>query len=112
LRKRRWEVLLAGLITCSYGYGAGLGLNCLADGSIPRVFPTVVVEKRVDGDWKWRTWYLTLKPWGPVTENDEVSVSKALYEQMQPGNSVCVLLRSGAFRISWYEIDSCRKVAP
>jgi hypothetical protein len=112
LRKQRWEVLVAGLITCSYGYGAGLELNSLADRSIPRVFPTVVVEKRVDGDWKWRTWYLTLKPWGPVTENDEVSVSKALYEQMQPGEAVCVLLRSGAFRIPWYEIASCRKVDP
>ncbi len=108
VRKRRWEVFLAGLITCSYGYGAGLELNSLADQSVPRVFQTVVVEKRVDGDWKWRTWYLTLKPWGPVTDHDEVSVSKTLYQQTQAGDTVCVLLRSGTLRIDWYQVASCR----
>jgi hypothetical protein len=106
-RKRRWEVLLLGLLTCSYGYGAGLELNALADQSVPRVFPTKVLEKRVSEDAKWTTWYLTLKPWGPVAEADEVSVSKALYELMRPGDTVCVLLRSGALRIEWYQVATC-----
>jgi hypothetical protein len=105
-------VLLLGLITCSYGYGAGLELNNLADRSVARVFQAVVVEKRVEGDWKWRTWYLTLKPWGPVTDNDEVSVSKTLYQQTQPGDTVCVWLKSGALRVGWYQVASCRAVDP
>lgn len=106
-RKRRWEVLLAGLLTCSYGYGAGLELNALADQSVPRVFRTEVLEKHVNEDRHWTTWYLTLKPWGPVAEADEVSVSKALYQLMRPGDTVCVLLRSGALQIEWYQVTSC-----
>ena len=111
-RKRHWEVLLAGLLTCSYGYGAGLELNALADDSVPRVFPTKVVEKRVDGDVKWTTWYLTLKPWGPVAQADEVSVSKSLYQAIRPGDTVCVVLRSGALRIEWYEVAACGSASP
>lgn len=111
-RKRHWEVLLAGLLTCSYGYGAGLELNALADQSVPRVFRTEVLEKHVNEDRNWTTWYLTLKPWGPVAEADEVSVSKALYQLMRPGDTVYVLLRSGALRIEWYQVTTCGSAMP
>jgi hypothetical protein len=111
-RKRRWEVLLTGLITASYGYGAGLELNALADQSVPRVFPAEVLAKRVSNDSHWTTWYLTLKPWGPVADTDEVSVSEALYRLRQPGDTVCVLLRSGALRIEWYQVATCSSTTP
>jgi hypothetical protein len=111
-RKRRWEVLLLGLITCSYGYGAGLELNALADRSVPRVFPAWVLAKRISHDSKWTTWYLTLKPWGPVADIDEVSVSEALYQLTRPGDTVCVLLRSGALRIEWYQVATCSSTIP
>jgi hypothetical protein len=111
-RKQRWEVLLVGLLTCSYGYGGGLELNALADQSVPRIFPAGVLAKRVSRDSKWTTWYLTLKPWGPVAASDEVSVPEALYELTRPGDTVCVLLRYGALRIEWYQVATCNSTIP
>jgi hypothetical protein len=106
-QKQRWVVLVAGLITCLYGYGAGLELNALADGSAPRVYPVVVAAKHVSEDSKSTTWYLTLNPWGPVTESKDVSVSAARYRLTGPGDTVCVMLRPGAFRIAWYRVSAC-----
>jgi hypothetical protein len=106
-RKQRVAALLTILLTCAYGYGGSVELNALVDKSVPRSFPTTVLSKRVDGDWKWKTWYLTLKPWGSRREDDDVSVSEAQYQRTQPGNTVCVLLRSGALRIAWYQVADC-----
>lgn len=71
-----------------------------------------VSTKWVDSDWKWKTWYLTLKPWGPVTRETDVSVSERLYQQTQAGDTVCVFLRSGAFRIPWYQAGPCSEAPP
>jgi hypothetical protein len=106
-RKQRWSVVLSILICCAYGYGGSLELNALTDTSSPRVFRASVRTKWVDGDWKWRTWYLTLKPWGPVAKDEDVSVSNLMYQRTQAGDTVCVFLRSGAFRISWYQAATC-----
>jgi hypothetical protein len=106
-QKQRLTVLVSGLMTCLYGYGAGLELNALADRSAPRVYPVVVASKHLSEDSKRTTWYLTLNPWGPVTENKDVSVSAARYRLTGPGDTVCVLLRPGAFGIAWYQVAGC-----
>ncbi len=108
-RRQRWVVLVSGLITCVYGYGAGLELNTLADTSAPRVYPVLVTAKHVDEESKVKTWYLTLNPWGPVIESKDVSVSVARYRLTGPGDTVCVMLRPGAFWIAWYRIEACNK---
>jgi hypothetical protein len=106
-RKQRWVVLLSSLMTCLYGYGAGLELNALADRSAPLVYPVVVAAKHVSEDSKTTTWYLTLNPWGPMTESRDVSVSAAQYRLTEPGDTACVMLRPGAFAIPWYRVAAC-----
>ncbi len=108
-QKQRWALLVSGLMTCLYGYGAGMELNALADRSAPRVYPVVVAAKHVSEDSKSTTWYLTLNPWGPMTESKDVSVSAARYRLTEPGDSVCVMLRPGAFRIAWYRVAACNE---
>jgi hypothetical protein len=112
LRTKRWIILLLGLMTCVYGYGAGLELNALADKSSPRVYRVTVLAKHISRDSKSTTWYLTLPPWGPITRGEDVSVSAARYQRTQPGDTVCVLLRSGALQIAWYQIATCSEARP
>lgn len=106
-QKQRWAVLLCGLMTCLYGYGAGLQLNTIADRSVPQVYRVAVVAKHVDENAHVKTWYLTLEPWGTVTTSEDVSAAEALYRVTRPGEIVCVLLRRGAIGMPWYEVTAC-----
>jgi hypothetical protein len=111
LGRQRWGVPLIGLFTCAYGYGTGLQLDVLADRSTPREYQVKVVEKHVSESSHVKSWYVTVEPWGPLAQRDDVSVSEAQYQRIRQGDTVCVLLRSGALQIAWYQLDTCRRVS-
>lgn len=51
----------------------------------------------------------TLEPWGPVAEAASVAApNQALYDRINPGDTVCVILHPGAFRMRWVEVWGCR----
>ena len=106
LRAKPGMLLVFLFYTSAYGLGAGLEANFLFDHSSPKTFTVSVLDRYIsDGD---RTDYkLELSPWGPIKERDTVSVSKQLYQKLQPGSRVCVDLRKGALRIPWYIVDLC-----
>jgi len=106
-RHQRWGVLLIGLFACAYGYGTTMELNALTDGSPPQVHRVRVLGKHEDESSHVSTWYLTLEPWGPVADSEDVSVSKAQYRLTKPGDTVCVPLKSGALKIAWYRVETC-----
>ena len=54
------------------------------------------------------TYQVTLEPWGPFARPSEAHVPQALYEQLQPGDTVCLRLRDGAFRMAWFGVAACR----
>ncbi len=66
----------------------------------PSVYPRIV------GDHP--TWNLRLDPWGTRTDTTDVAVPRALYDQVQPGDPVCVWLGRGALAIAWYVVGRCR----
>ena len=105
-RQQHWAALLMGLFICAYGYGAGLELNALADSTLPNVYATQVLGKRVSRG-KSSTFYLRVAPWGPVTEAADVTVSAGRYQATRIGDRVCVFLGSGVFRIPWFQIRDC-----
>jgi hypothetical protein len=107
LRRQRWGVPLMGLLTCAYGYGTGLQLNALADHSTPRVYQVKVLDKHVSESSHLKSWDVTVEPWGPLAQPDDVSVSEAPYQRIRQGDTVCVLLRSGALQVAWYQLDTC-----
>jgi hypothetical protein len=107
LRRQRWGVPLIGLFTCAYGYGTGLQLNVLADRSTPREYQVRVLDKHVSESSHVKSWYLTVEPWGPLAQRDDIGVSEAQYQRTRQGDTVCVLLRSGALQIAWYQLDTC-----
>jgi hypothetical protein len=106
-RDQRWGVLATGLFACAYGFGTGMEFNALADRSTPEVYRVKVHAKYVSESSHVPTWYLTVEPWGPVADSEDISVSKAQYQLTKPGDTVCVLLKSGALKIAWYRVEPC-----
>lgn len=98
---------LLGIMLLQYGYGAALGLNAFGDSSAAQTYPVTVLSKHVVRASRGATFDLRLTPWGPFTYGDETSVPRDFYYSVKPGDTVCVYLKHGAFRIPWYRIDRC-----
>lgn len=92
------------IFTFAYGYGTLTLINALADQSDPTIYPTEVVNMRVS-DGKTTTYYLELKKWGNLEEDEEVSVTRSEYEATLVGDSVNVYQYAGLFNMPWIEIE-------
>ena len=93
---------LAGMILC-YSFGTYAISNCLFDKSEPEIFKSEVTDKEISSG-KSTTYYLTLKPWGPRTETERVSVTKDEYETTDKGDTVDVYLRQGLLKTPWFYV--------
>lgn len=107
MRERRWAFLAFLFLSFFYGFGAMAQANALLDRSEGQVFQTQVLAKRISSG-KSTTYYFTIDPWGPRSEPNEVSVSRALYQATSVGQNVCVWLRKGSLRVPWFVIGSCQ----
>ncbi|MBX2969981.1 MAG: hypothetical protein KF803_11470 [Cyclobacteriaceae bacterium] len=93
---------LAGMILC-YSFGTFVLSNCLFDKSEPEIFNSEVTDKEISSG-KSTTYYLTLRPWGPRTETEKVSVTKDEYEATDKGDIVSIYLRHGLLNTPWFYI--------
>lgn len=101
--------LLFGLcIVLPYSYGGLIESNFLLDQSRPQRFEARVRDKQQTTG-KGASWDLTLGSWGPMTELNEVSVTKALYENTAVGDMVCIYLFEGRWTLAWYVARACPK---
>jgi hypothetical protein len=107
IRARRWELAGMLLLSLFYTYGGVVEANALFDRSPPLVYEATVVGKHKSSG-KTTQYYLRLTPWGPRRTEDDVSVSRALYESSNPGRTMCVVHRAGALEIPWFEVYACR----
>jgi hypothetical protein len=89
-----------GLVMAFYGYGLVVTANCLADRSVPKIYPAKVVDKHSDSGSS-STYYLKLAPWGPQKITEDVTVGRELYQQASPGDQVQVSLQKGWLGIPW-----------
>ena len=107
MRERRWA-FLAFLVLCFlYAFGAMAQANALLDSSEGQVFPTKVLDKRIENG-KSTTYYFRVDSWGPRSKPNEVSVSRALYQATPVGDTVCVSLWKGALRAPWFVVRACQ----
>lgn len=90
----------------AYGYGATATANCAFDNAPARYFPTRVIEKHVETG-RTTSYKMTIAPWGPYKENDEVTVLYPFYQRVQTGDTVCAYLRPGVLKVSWYVVADC-----
>lgn len=100
---KAWIKLLPIIFVAVYAYGLTVMGNCLFDESRPEVFGVKVMDKRISGG-RSTTYYVKLAPWGPITEADDATVPRSLYEQIQVGKEVYVVKKDGILRIPWFYI--------
>lgn len=87
-----------------YSYGAVINYNCIYDESQPEIYSSEILDMRIDSG-KTTLYYIELEPWGPVTENEEVSISKSLYQRLRVGESVNIYLMNGKMNIPWFSVE-------
>ncbi|CAN5469881.1 hypothetical protein BH10BAC4_BH10BAC4_13190 [soil metagenome] len=93
---------LAGMILC-YSFGTYAISNCLFDKSEPEIFKSEVTDKEISSG-KSTTYYLTLRPWGPRTDSEKVSVTKDEFEATDKGDTVDIYLRQGLLNTPWFYV--------
>lgn len=100
--KDYFSALFLTLFFFGFGYGSIVILNCTYDDSVPESYTSKIIDKRISTG-KMTTYYLELKAWGPQTKDDDVSVSKELYENLEiNNNNVNIYLKKGRFNIPWF----------
>lgn len=104
-RNKNGYVLMAifPLFTAFYSFGFVISINKIADSSTPQEFPTTVVKKRIDSG-KITTYHLVLSPWGELTENEEVKVSKSEFDSINIDEQVTVYQYEGFLKMPWIEV--------
>lgn len=105
-RQRRSSVLVILLFSATFVFGAIAQANILLDKSVPATFRATVLNKRISSG-RTTSWYLRVGPWGPQSRPTEVSVSRSLYNNVLPNQTVCVHLSDGGLKIPWYFISGC-----
>jgi hypothetical protein len=106
LRKHLGTIALLLLLGCAYGYGAGMHVNALLDRSTAESYRVLVIGKNVSHG-RSTTYQLKLAPWGPKVRGQDLTVPYSRYASTKPGDTVCMLLRSGALGVAWSEPGSC-----
>jgi hypothetical protein len=106
-RTRRGFALV--LAAGAYGFGAVGLANQLLDGSPRQVYRTGVEGTRISRGSKSASWYVDVGPWGPRSKPEEISVSRHIYDTVARGDTVCVIVGSGAIGVPWYRLDLCER---
>ncbi|RDC62790.1 hypothetical protein [Adhaeribacter pallidiroseus] len=96
-------VISLSLITFAYGFGVIIILNCLYDKSEPELFNPKVLEKRISAGSS-TDYYLQLTAWGQQKEEEEVSVSKEFYNQVNKNDVVKLYFKKGLLEIPWFTL--------
>jgi hypothetical protein len=92
------------LVMFMYAYGITVLGNCMLDRSPALVYETTVLEKTTTKG-KSTTYYLTVSPWGTLTEPQRLDVPRSDYESASEGERVTVVQRDGYFGMSWVVVN-------
>lgn len=107
LRRRGWRLLLAALFVAAYAFGALGRFNTALDSSAPALLRSRVLAKHL-GHSRLATHQVTLAAWGPFAAATDAHIAQALYDRLQPDDTVCLQLHDGAFRMAWFTVAACR----
>jgi heme-degrading monooxygenase HmoA len=95
-------VFFAGL----YSYPLAVTVDTLGDHGATGNYAVQVLGMHVSRG-RSTSYYLRLAPWGSVATSDQVSVSAATYNAVQPGDEVCVQVHPGNLHVPWYRVAAC-----
>jgi len=101
-------LLSVAIIGGVYGYGAYAVADVRFDPSPGTAYQAAIVGKNTSTSRSSTYYHLSLAPWGPVTAAaSSVTVSKSVYDALQPGDPVCLTLHPGAMGTGWYDVALC-----
>ena len=89
-----------------YAYGAVAVADVFLDRAKSVVYSASVVGSHVQRG-KSTTYYLRLSPWGPVEDEDDVSVAESIYSSAHIGDQVCLNLSPGWLKAAWFRVVPC-----
>jgi hypothetical protein len=106
-RKRQAVVMMA-LIAFAYAYGVVAQADTRLDRAPPQRFTVPVLAKHLSGGTRSPLRrYLTVEPWGPRAEIDDITVDGETFNAVRRDASVCISLHPGTLGIPWYSATAC-----
>jgi hypothetical protein len=108
LKGRQGLAVVLLILCCAYGYGAGMAVNAMLDGSTRQIYYVLVTGKHVSTG-KSTSYHLNLGQWGPNIQGQDLMVSSSFYARTRIGDTVCMVLRSGALKVGWSELGECKR---
>lgn len=88
------------LFTFTFGYGTAILTNALLDQSEPVFYKAKIINKEIENG-KTIAYRIDFEPWGPITENDLMRVSKTEFERLNVNDSIELELRPGFLKTRW-----------
>lgn len=88
------------LFVFSYGCGTAILTNALLDQSEPEVYKARIISKQIENG-KTITYRIDFEPWGPITENEIMRVSKTEFERLNVNDSIKLELQLGFLKTQW-----------
>lgn len=104
-KSKTWIYLSLIFNVLLYSYAGTYGANCVYDKSEPIVYNVKVVDKSISKSRRSTTYYVKVAPWGHHYDQEEISVSKNQYEEIQIGQIIKIDFKQGLFNIPWYYIE-------
>lgn len=103
IRKNRdlGQLLIILPVAALYGFSAPVAYNVAFDTSKPAYYAPQLLRKYINSD-EFAGCTVVVAPWGPFRDSALVHVSRAHYQQLQPGNPVRVRLMPGALGVAWF----------
>ncbi len=95
-------LLFAGLYSIGFVHTA----DTVPDRSIAQPYQAQVM-RRYETHGRSTSYYLSLAPWGPMTNGNSVEVSYHIYHSTNVGDTVCIGLHPGYLRAPWYTLTNC-----
>ena len=103
-KRNRWVPFALALFMFPYVLGTTVLTNCLFDSSDAERYSSYITDKYISTG-KTKTYNITIEPWGPVTETEDIIVGKSFYENAQKGQRINLQLKGGAWGFKWFEPD-------
>lgn len=102
-----WAIIVVAIIGGVYGYGAFALADARFDPSPGTSYPVAVTSKYTSQSRSSTDYHLQLPAWGPRKAPSEVTVTDTIYNALQPGDPVCMILHPGALGDAWYDVSLC-----
>jgi hypothetical protein len=100
--KNKFLIVLIPIVIFGYSYGVVIEANCLLDRALSEQYDAVVIDKSISSG-KVTEYYLTVGHWGPLLKDNDVSVSKELFDNVEVDGIIQMYILPGWLGIPWFD---------